>query len=56
MEHETAIQETSCLPQPLTRRNASGEVYQRLPAVDRQIEEALALDLEELRNRFRSPG
>ena len=52
MEHETAIQETSCLPQPLTRRNASGEVYQRLPAVDRQIEEALALDLEELRNRL----
>ncbi len=50
MEHETEMQDTSCLPQPLTRRNADGEVYQRLPAVDRQIKEAIGLDHEELRS------
>ena len=51
MEHETTEQDSSCLsqPQPLTRRNADGEVYQRLAAVDRQIKEAIGLDHEELR-------
>ena len=52
MEHETTKQDTSCLPQPLTRRNANGEAYQRLPVVDRQIKEALGLDQEELRSRL----
>ena len=41
MEYETAEQDSSRLPQALTRRNADGEVYQRLAAVDRQIQEAL---------------
>ena len=52
MEHEPTKQDTSCLPQPLTRRNADGEVYQRLPTVDRQIKEALVLGHEELRSRL----
>ena len=52
MEHETTRQVESCLPQPLTRRNADGQVYQRLPVVDRQIEEALGLDDADLRNRL----
>ena len=53
MEYETTKQDTSCLPQPLTHRNADGEVYQRLPAVNRQIKEALGLvDHEELRSRL----
>ena len=52
MEHETSRQVESCLPQPLTRRNADGQVYQRLAVVDRQIEEALGLNDEELRSRL----
>ena len=52
MEHETMQRESSCLPHPLTRRNADSEVYQRLPGVDRQIKEALSLDDEELRRRL----
>ena len=52
MEHETTRQDESCLPQPLTHRNADGEVYQRLAVVDRQINEALGLDHEELRSRL----
>ncbi|MDE2838718.1 MAG: hypothetical protein OXL97_14620 [Chloroflexota bacterium] len=52
MEHETTRQVESCLPQPLTRRNADGQVYQRLAVVDRQIEEALGLNDEELRSRL----
>ena len=52
MGHETTRQDTSRLPQPLTRRNADGKVYQRLPAVDRQITEALGLDHEKLRSRL----
>ena len=52
MEHETTRQDESCLPQPLTRRNADGQVYQRLSVVDRQISEALGLDDEELRSRL----
>ena len=52
MEHETTEQDTSCLPQPLTRRNADGEVYLRLPVVDGQIKEALELDQVELRRRL----
>ena len=52
MEHETTRQIESYLPQPLTRRNANGQVYQRLAVVDRQIEEALGLDDEELRSRL----
>lgn len=52
MEHETTEQDTSCLPQPLTHRNADGEVYLRLPVVDRQIKEALGSDQVELRSRL----
>ena len=52
MEHETTRQVESCLPQPLTRRNADGQVYQRLAVVDRQIEEALGLNDQELRSRL----
>lgn len=52
MEHETTRQDESCGPQPLTRRNAKGQVYQRLAVVDRQISEALGLDDEELRSRL----
>ena len=52
MEHETAKQDTSCLAQPLTRRNTDGQVYQRLAVVDRQINEALGLGDEELRSRL----
>lgn len=52
MKHETTQQVESCLPQPLTRRNADGQVYQRLAVVDRQIEEALGLNDEELRSRL----
>ena len=52
MEYETTDQDSSLLPQALTRRNADGEVYQRLAAVDRQIQEALRLDNEELRGRL----
>ena len=49
MEHETTKQVTSCLPMPLTRRNKDGDVYQRLATVDRQIQDTLKLDPEELR-------
>jgi hypothetical protein len=52
MGYETTEQNSSRLPQPLTHRNAAGEVYQRLTAVDRQIQEALSLDYEELRGRL----
>ena len=52
MGHETRRQDESCLPQPLTRRNAAGQVYQRLAVVDRQIKEALGLDDEELRSHL----
>ena len=52
MEHETTKQDPSCPPQPLTRRNSDGEVYQRLLVVDWQITEALLLDYEELRSRL----
>ncbi len=52
MEHETTRQDESCLPHPLTRRNADGQVYQRLAVVDRQISEALGLDDEGLRSRL----
>ncbi len=45
-------QDTSCLSQPLTHRNAAGEVYQRLAVVDRQINEALGLRQVELRSRL----
>ena len=53
MEHETTRQDESCSPQPLTRRNADGQVYQRLAVVDRQIKEALGLDDEELRSHLK---
>lgn len=36
---------------PLTHRNLKGEVYQRAPAVERQIAEALALSRAEVRAR-----
>ena len=52
MEHEPSKLDTSCLMQPLTRQNANDQVYQRLPAVDRQIKEALRLDYGELRSRL----
>ena len=52
MGHETTEQDSSCLPEPLTRRNAGGDVYQRLATVDRQIQEVLKLDPEELRRRL----
>ncbi len=52
MEHETSRQVESCLPQPLTHRNAHGQLYQRLAVVDRQIEGALGLNDEELRSRL----
>ncbi|MXZ23467.1 MAG: sigma-70 family RNA polymerase sigma factor [Caldilineaceae bacterium SB0665_bin_21] len=45
MEHQTAEQDSSCLPEPLTRHNQAGVVYERLPTVDRQIRDALELDL-----------
>lgn len=51
MDYETTEQDTSCLPEPLTRKNTDGEIYQRLPVVDRQIQEALRLDPEDLRRR-----
>ena len=61
MEHKTIEQDTSCLPEPLTRRNSVGEVYQRQSIVNKQILEALRLDPEELRRRLEvrdktSPG
>ena len=52
MEHETTRQDKSCRPQPLTHRNAKGQVYQRLAVVDRQICEALGLEDEELRSHL----
>ena len=52
MEYETTEQDSTRLPQPLTRRNGDGAIYQRLPAVDRQIQEALRLDHEELRGHL----
>ena len=51
MEHETTDQDSSCLPEPLTRRNAHGYVYQRLATVDRQIQDIIRLDTEELQRR-----
>ena len=48
MEHETTEQDSSCLPEPLTRRNADGDIYRRLATVDRQIQDALGLNPEEL--------
>jgi len=52
MAHKTTEQDTSCLPEPLTRTNAAGEIYQRPAVVDKQIQEALRLDSEELRRRL----
>ncbi len=52
MDYETTEQDTLCLPEPLTRKNADGEIYQRQAVVDRQIQEALKLDPEELRRRL----
>ena len=51
MDYKTTEQDTSCLPEPLTHTNADGEIYQRQAVVDRQIQEALRLDPEELRRR-----
>ena len=51
MDHETTEQDTSCQPEPLTRRNVAGEIYQRLEVVDRQIQEALRLDSVDLQRR-----
>ena len=52
MGYKTTEQNSSRLPQPLTRRNAAGEVYHRLAAVDKQIQEALSLGQDELRGRL----
>ena len=51
MDHKTTEQDASCLPEPLTRTNAQGEVYQRQDVVDKQIRDALRLYPEELRTR-----
>ena len=42
MDYETREKDTSCLPEPLTRTNAQGEVYQRQGVVDRQRSEMLS--------------
>ena len=52
MDYKTTEQDTSCLPEPLTKRTkANRKIYQRLAVVDRQIQEALKLDHRELRRR-----
>lgn len=51
MNYQTTAQDTSCLPEPLTRRNSTGEIYQRHPIVQTQIQEALRLPPEDLRRR-----
>ena len=51
MGNKTTVQGTSSLPEPLTRTNSNGDVYQRHSVVDRQIQEALALYAEELHKR-----
>ena len=52
MEHQSPEQDSSCLLEPLTRRNKNGDVYQRLATVDRQIQDILNLDPQELRGRL----
>ena len=52
MERENTEQDSSALPEPLTRRNAAGHLYQRLAIVDGQIREALSLGCAELRRRL----
>ena len=59
--NRTTKHDTSCLPEPLTRKNANGEIYQRDAVVVRQIQEAVKLDLVEIRRRSKitdkeSPG
>ena len=52
MDYEITEQDTSCLPEPLTKRKkADGKIYRRKAVVDRQIREALKLDHKELRRR-----
>ena len=52
MNYETTEQDTSCLPEPLTKRKkANGKIYRRPAVLDRQIREALKLDHRELRRR-----
>ena len=51
MNYEITAQDTTSLPEPLTRRNAAGEIYQRQPIVQTQIQEALGLSPEDLRRR-----
>ena len=53
MDHEISKRGASCLPIPLTRTNADGEVYQRDAVVDEQIQEAIKLGAEALRRRSR---
>ncbi len=60
MDRTTTL-DTSCLPEPLTRKNRNGEIYQRDAVVVRQIQEAVKLDLVEIRRRLKitdkeSPG
>ena len=61
MDHKTTEQDTSCLPEPLTRRNLDGKIYQRQQIVNKQIQKALGFGHEELRRRLEvkdktSPG
>ena len=51
MGNKTTVQGTSSLPELLTRTNSNGDAYRRHAAVDRQIQEALALYPEELHKR-----
>ena len=51
MDYETTEQDTLCLPEPLTRKNKDGEIYQRQAVVTRQIQEALKLCPKNLRKR-----
>ena len=51
MEYETTEQDSSCLLEPLTHRNADGDIYRRPATVGRQIQNTLKLDPEELLKR-----
>ena len=51
MNRETTVQSGMRLPEPLTRNNKDGVVYQRSPQVDKQIKSALGLDPKELVRR-----
>ena len=52
MEHIATEEDLSVMLEPLTRRNADGEAYQRSATVENQIQDALKLAPEELRRRL----